>query len=146
MADNQPYYDEIEPGDEIGPLRKEPTRELVHAYTAVGGAPPTMGRFASDEAAREEGLQGMIVPGNLSMAFLSQLLTDWAGAQGRLRKLEVNFRRMVQPGDHLLCQGLVIDKEVVDGEGQVRIDVSIDNQRGEKPLVGTAVVVLPQRS
>ncbi|MBI4497592.1 MAG: MaoC family dehydratase N-terminal domain-containing protein [Chloroflexi bacterium] len=145
MTTNQPYYEDVEPGDEVGPLLRTSTRDQVRAYAAVGGVNPTMGRFVSDEAARTEGLQGMIVPGNLCMAFLSQLFTDWAGPQGRLRKLEVNFRRMVQPDDQLTCQGIVIDKDVVDHEGQVRVDVSLENQRGEKPVIGTAVVILPQR-
>lgn len=144
MAD-QPYFDDVEPGDEIGPVEREPTREQIRAYASVGGVGPGSGRFSSDEGAKNEGLQNMIVPGNMSMAFLSQVLTDWAGPRGKLRRLEVNFRRMVNPGDKLSLAGLVIDKEEVDGEAHVKIDVAIDNERGEKPVVGTAVVALPKK-
>jgi len=148
VADNQPYFDDVEPGDEVGPMEVTPTREKIRAYATVmsGGAPRGAGRFTSDEAAQGEGLRNMIVPGNMSMAFLSQLLTDWAGPQGKLRRLEVNFRRMVNPDEVISCTGLVIDKDEVDGEAHVRIDVAIDNPRGEKPVVGTAVVALPKRS
>jgi len=142
---DQPYFDDIDAGDEIGPLVRETTREEIRLYASTGGVGPGMGRFASDEGAKGEGLQNMIVPGNMSMAFLSKLLTDWAGPEGRLRRLEVNFRRMVNPGDKISCTGLVIDKEEVDGEAHVKIDVAIDNERGEKPVVGTAVVALPKR-
>lgn len=151
MPDNQPYYDDVEPGDEIGPVQRTPNRDQIRAYAAVGvggsggGGATQGGRFRSDEDARSEGLANMIVPGNMSMALLSQLLTDWAGPQGRLRKLEVNFRRMVNPDETISLSGLVIDKEEADGEGRVKIDVSIDNPRGEKPVVGTAVVVLPRK-
>ncbi|MCX6020505.1 MAG: MaoC/PaaZ C-terminal domain-containing protein [Chloroflexi bacterium] len=145
MAAEQVYWDDVDAGDEIGPMLREPTREQIRAYAASGGVAPNQGRFASDEGAKSEGLSNMIVPGNMSMSYLSQLLTDWAGPLGKLRRLEVNFRRMVNPGDQIACNGLVIDKDEVDGEAHVRIDVSVDNQRGEKPVVGTAVIALPKR-
>lgn len=141
------YFDDVEAGDEIAPLVKEPTREQISAYLNVWGplGRTGPGRFTDDAAARQEGLEGVIVPGNLSMAFLSQLLTDWAGERGQLRKLEVNFRRLIQPSDRLVCGGVVTDKELKEGEGQITADVFIDNQKGEKPIVGTALVILPTR-
>lgn len=145
MNASQRSYEDVQVGDGLGPLLKEPTREQILAYTTVWGV-QGMGRFTDDAAARREGLEGVIVPGNMSMSFLSQLLTDWAGPRGELRRLEVNFRRLVQPGDALSCQGVVTDKGVEDGEPRIILDVFIDNQKGEKPVVGTALVVLPRRS
>ena len=146
MPGNQPYYEDVDMGDEIGPLHRAPTREQIRAYAGLGVNPRTSGRFFSDTGARDEGLQNVIAPGNLSLSFLAQLLTDWAGPQGKLKQLDLNFRRVVNPGDLLICTGLIIDKDEVDGECQVRVDVSMDNQRGEKPVVGTATVVLPRRA
>ena len=81
----------------------------------------------------------------MSMSFLSQLLTDWAGEQGRLTKLEVNFRRMVEPGDRLECKATVTDMETVDGQNLVTLDAFIENQKGERPIQGTAQVALPSK-
>lgn len=149
MPDNQPFYDDVEPGDDIGPVERKPSRSQVRAFADIGvgtvGRGSEGGRFRSDDDARAEGIPGAIVPGNMSMALLSQLLTDWAGPQGVLRKLELNFRRMVRPDETITLSGVVIDKDEVDGEGQIKVDVAIDNPRGEKPVVGTAVVVLPKR-
>ena len=99
---SQVYFEDLEPGDEVGPLPKTPTREQIREYASLSTL--SQGRFSSDEDAKGEGLQGMIVPGNMSMSFLSQLLTDWAGPEGHVAKLEVNFRRMVNPGDSLECK------------------------------------------
>ena len=140
---SQTYFEDIEPGDEIGPLVKEPTKEQIRDYVSLSEL--RMGRFTSDEAAQGEGLRGIIVPGNMSMSFLAQLITDWAGDQGRLTKLEVNFRRMVEPGDLLECKATVTDAEVSNGENIVMLDTFIENQKGERPIQGTAQVMLPSR-
>ena len=138
---SQTYFEDVEPGDEIGPLVKEPTKEQIRDFVSLSEL--RMGRFTSDQAAQGEGLRGIIVPGNMSMSFLSQLLTDWAGDQGRLTKLEVNFRRMVEPGDRLECKATVTDMETADGQNLVTLDAFIENQKGERPIQGTAQVVLP---
>ena len=140
---SQVYFEDVEPGDEIGPLVKEPTKEQVRDYVSLSEL--RMGRFTSDQAAQGEGLRGIIVPGNMSMSFLSQLLTDWAGEQGRLTKLEVNFRRMVEPGDRLECKGTITDMETVDGQNLVTLDAFIENQNGDRPIQGMAQVALPSK-
>ena len=87
----------------------------------------------------------MIVPGNMSMSFLSQLLTDWAGPGGHVARLEVNFRRMVNPGDSLQCKAMVTDIGEVGGTNRVTLDAYIENQDGERPVQGIAEVILPNR-
>ena len=137
----QVYFEDVELGDEIGPLVKEPTREQIRGYDSVSSL--RLGRFTSDQAAQDDGLRGVIVPGSMSMSFLAQLLSDWAGEHGRLTKLEVNFRRMVEPGDSLECKATVTDMEMVDGQNLVTLDAFIENQKGERPVQGTAQVALP---
>ena len=140
---SQVFYEEVELGQEIGPLVKEPSREQVRDYVDLSEV--RLGRFTSDAAAQGEGLRGVIVPGNMSMSFLAQLLTDWAGQQGRLTKLEVNFRRMVEPGDRLECKAVVTDLSAQDGRNLVILDAYIENQRGERPIQGVAEVELPNK-
>ena len=140
---SQTYFEEVELGDEVGPLVKEPTKEQIRDYVSLSEV--RMSRFTSDQAAQGEGLRGIIVPGNMSMSFLSQLLTDWAGQRGQLTSLEVNFRRMVEPGDRLECKATVTDMQSVDGQNIVTLDAFIENQKGERPIQGTAQVVLPSR-
>ncbi len=140
---SQIHFDDVELGDEIGPLVKEPTREQIREYVNLGAE--RMGRFTSDEAAQGEGLRGIIVPGNMSMSFLAQLITDWAGHYGRMTKLEVNFRRMVEPGDRLECKAMVTDMQLADDKALVTLDAYIENQKGERPIQGIAEVLLPKK-
>ena len=141
---SQTYYDDVELGLELEPLVKEPTKEQVRDYVNLSSI--RLSRFTSEEAAQGEGLRGIIVPGNMSMSLLSQLRTDWAGELGQLTKLEVNFRRMVEPGDRLECKATVTDLEVTDGKNVVTLDAFIENQNGDRPIQGIAQVVLPSRS
>ena len=138
---SQVYFEDVEPGYELTPLIKEPTREHLDAFTKVWGS--GIGRFTSDDAAQAEGFSGVILPGNMTMAFLAQFLTEWAGPAGKLIRLDVDFRRSVQPGDRLTCAGIVTDTETADGESRAVLDVYIETQKGERALQGTAQVVLP---
>jgi acyl dehydratase len=140
---SQVYFEDVEPGDDVGPLVKEPTKEQIRDYVSLSEL--RMSRFTSDQAAQGEGLRGIIVPGNMSMSFLSQLLTDWAGDQGRLTKLDVNFRRMVEPGDRLECKATVTDVETTEDQNLVTLDVYIENQKAERAIQGTAQVTLPNK-
>ena len=47
--------------------------------------------------------------------------------------------------DGLRTIGLIIDAEPAESGGRVRIDVYFENDRGERPLQGVAVVRLPSR-
>ena len=151
---SQAYGDDIEAGDEIGPLIKTPHLEQVRAFLSVwnpqGGSDLSRGdfrsRFLDPEAAARDGLPGPIVPGPMTHAFLGQLLTDWAGPAGRLDTLEVNFRRPVHHNVELKCIGLITDKEADGDTTKVRIDVFIEDPRGDRPVQGVAEVTIPSRA
>ena len=48
-------------------------------------------------------------------------------------------------GDRLKLMALVTDASDEAGVGRVTLDVYLENERGERPLQGTAVVELPHR-
>ena len=93
---SQVYFEDVEPGYEVGPVVKMPTREQLDAFTTVWGS--QTGRFTSDEAAQKEGFSGVILPGNMSMALLAQVLTEWAGSAGKLKRLEATSGGTCSPG------------------------------------------------
>ncbi len=139
---SQPYFEDVAPGDEISPLIVQPTREEVLAFTRLTRL---AGAFVSDEAAQREGLPSMIFASWQTSAYLAQLLTTWMGPQGFLSRFDIYFRRLVEVGDRLECRAIVTDTIVRDGRPVVMLDAFIENQRGERPLQGTAEVVLPRR-
>lgn len=141
----QVYGRSLEIGDEIGPLVKSPNLPQVQAFLGVwrAGGAQQASRFTDPELAAKEGLPGPIVPGSMSQAFLAQLLTDWMGPGGRLRSLDVVFRRSVLHEKGLKCLSLVTDKREEDSHTVVRLDVMIEDPRGDRPVQGTAELVLP---
>lgn len=143
----QLYGQGVEFGDEIGPLVKTPTAEQVQHFLAVwtrsDASSGMVGRFTDEKTAKSEGLAGPIVPGNMTQAFVAQLVTDWAGPAGRLRSLDVNFRRPARHGDSLKCVGLVTDKREEGVLTVVKLDVYAEDPRGDRPVQGVAEVELP---
>ncbi len=145
MAD-QPYFENVDPGDEFEEAWTAQT-EQVAAYVEMnmGGAGVASGRFTSQEGAESVGMRKPIVPGVMSMCLLTRLVTDWMGPLGILRTIDVDFRRPVEHGDQLRALGLITDTEEQDGKGVVKLDVYLENDRGERPLQGVAVVELPHQ-
>ncbi|HWO94456.1 MAG TPA: hypothetical protein VNL92_06800 [Dehalococcoidia bacterium] len=142
------YGNQVEFGDEIGPLIKAPTTEDVQAFlsawmTRDASDTSVAGRFTDAQAASREGLAGPIIPGNMTQAFLGQLLMDWASPLGRLRSLDVNFRRPAMHGQELKCMGLVTDTREEGDFTVVKLDVYAEAANGDRPVQGTAEVVLP---
>ena len=81
----QLYYEDVAVGSEIPPLVKHPTAHQLAMWAEVSGDHNPI-HFDQD-LAQSRGLPGVIVPGQLAGCFLSQLVTDWIGAEGRLSKL-----------------------------------------------------------
>ncbi len=145
---SQPYFEDIDVGDEIESAWTA-QREQVLEYIELepgGPADDTQGRFTDPVRAKKLGFERPIVPGALSMSVLTRLVTDWMGPDGALESIDINFRRPVLQEDALRSLGLIIDTEPAEDGGRVRIDVYFENNRGERPLQGVAVVRLPSRA
>ncbi|MPZ98026.1 MAG: hypothetical protein GEU80_01605 [Dehalococcoidia bacterium] len=147
----QRYFEDVWPGDEFS-QQLQPTAEDVAEFfslTARDGRAPgrgnSDGRFSDAAGARRQGLERPIVPGNMSMAIITRLVTDWIGAYGRLQSLEVSFRRPVLHEDRITATALVTDALDDLDQPRVTLDVYLANERGERPVQGAAVVELPRR-
>jgi acyl dehydratase len=134
-------YQDVDVGDEVTPLAKQPTtRQLVMWAGAVGDYLPI---HYDKDFAQSRGLSGVIVQGQLVGAFLGQLMTDWIGEKGTLRKLNCSYKGMNYPGEVITLKGKVAKKYVEDGQHCVECSLWAENGRGEKTASGTAVVILP---
>lgn len=140
----QLYYEDVTVGEEIPSLCKQPTtRQLVMWAGASGDYNPI---HYDKDFAQSRGLSGVIVHGQLVYCFLGQLMTDWAGKEGSLRKLTCSYRGMNFPGEVVTCRGKVTKKEVENGEHLVELSLWAENAKGEKTVSGKAVAVMPSRS
>lgn len=149
----QRYIEDVAVGDESVVLQ-QPTTEHVISFLNNGhsGRPANAmnGRFVDPEVAKAQGFPRPIVPGVMSAAMLTRVVTDWMGPMGRIVSLDVSFRRPVMHDDQLRCVALVTDiigdeESEASSPGLVSLDVTLENDRGEKPLQAAAVVELPRR-
>lgn len=137
------FFEDVEQGMELPELSKHPTtRQLVK--WAAASEDWNEGHYDIN-AARQMGLSQVLVHGRLKANFLVQLLTDWVGEDGYLKKFNCQFRGMDFPGTPLICKGKVINKYVVDDEHSVECEVWIENSEGKKTTAGQAIVVLPSK-
>ena len=96
--------------------------------------------------AQGTGLNGLIVHGALKHAFLGQLVHDWAGEKGRVKKFGCQYRGMDEPNQDITCRG-VITKKYSEGDNNfVELDIWTENPKGQKTSPGVAVVTLPTRN
>jgi acyl dehydratase len=129
---------DIEVDLEIPYLVKQPTtQQLVMWAGASGDYNPI---HYDKDFALSRGLSGVVVHGQLVTAFLGQMLLDWLGESGVIKKISVSYKGMNYPGDTLTCRATVAKKAADDR--QVTLDIWVENQRGERTVVGTAVVIL----
>ena len=136
-----PDFEDVELGDEIGPMETEATDEGVEAFCRVWeNRKPN--RFTDSDSATKVGLAGPIVPGIMAMAIMTRLLTDWAGP-GALKDLDVVFRQPVPHHKPLIVTATVTDTRQEDGENLVECDVMLTGSEGERYVGGKAIITLP---
>ena len=144
MSGEGVYYDDVDLGDEVGPVERIVSDDQVIEFTQVWGREEGPTRFTSREKAQSEGLPEAIVPGAMNIAIMSQLITAWSPTV-RLIKLDVVFRSPVLHNRPLTLRGLITDKDIVDGAPQIECDVTMENEEGTPQVIGKATVSLPAR-
>ena len=136
-------FEDVDLGDEIGPLETVATDDGVVSFCRVwGNRGPN--RFTDREIAEKVGLPGPIVPGIMAMAMMTRLLTSWAGPSS-VKDLDVVFRQPVPHHQPLTISGTVTDTRQEDGENLVECDVMMTGAQGERYVGGKAVVALPSK-
>ena len=136
-----PSFDDVELGDEIGPMETEATDDSVLTFCRVWSS-SLPSRFTDRETAEEVGLPGPIVPGIMAMAMLTRLLTEWAGPAS-VKDLDVVFRQPVPHHQPITITGTVTDTRREEGENLVECDVMMTGAQGERYVGGKAIVALP---
>jgi acyl dehydratase len=137
------YVEDVKIGGELPPLVKGPIQQIQ--LTRYAGASGDFNPIHQDDAfAKAAGLGGVFAHGMLSMGFVAQAVTDWAGV-GSVMKITVRFAGLVRLGDTVTCQGRVLTKSSKDGVHLAEVEIWAENQRGEKVVTGKATVALPSR-
>ena len=139
------YFQDIELGDEIGPIERTVTDEEVLQFVAIGGRDPEPSRFTSKEIAQSEGLSEAIIPGAMNIALMSRLVTGWADTVC-LKKIDVVFRQTVPHNKPLIFTGIVTNKDESGETTDLGCDITMENIDGVKMVIGNAEFALPNKS
>ena len=141
----QLYFDDVAEGMLLPPVVKGPltTTHLVRWAAANGN----YARIHWDLpfAQLRQGLPNVVVNGSLKNQYLGQLLVDFAGPGGWLRRFYVQHRGMDYPGDTLTAAGAVTGRREIDGVGHADCAITLTNSRGHQTAAGAATVALPRR-
>src|SRR5688572_25099903 len=122
------YLEDVEVGSELPPLVKGPIAQIQ--LTRYAGASGDFNPIHQDpEFARAAGMGGVFAHGMLSMGFVAQAVTDWAGA-GSVRKIGVRFAALVRLNDTVTCRGRVLAATQKDGLNLVELELWAENSKG----------------
>ena len=107
---DQVYFEDVEEGQELPEVRKDPTTQQLVMYAGASG---DYYQIHYDlNFAKNNNLPDVILHGALKNAFLGQIMTNWIGEGGTLKKLSAQYRGMDVPGTPAFVKGVVKKKRV----------------------------------
>jgi acyl dehydratase len=139
----QLYYEDVETGAAIPPLIKVPTTIALAKY--CGGAYDFSPIHFDKPYAQTRGQKTVIVQGFFKAACLGQMLTDWIGPKGWVKKFTAKYQRVNLPDEPMTCRGKVTRKHVDGDSYLVDVEMWVENDQGEVSTAGTATILLPYR-
>jgi acyl dehydratase len=146
----QVFFDDVQVGSEIMPLTKRPlSRSIMALFGAVMGDFCPL-HFDYRFAKEEFNYNSPVAYGLQLGVYLSQLVTDWIGPNGRLKKFACQTLNPACDGESLTMQGKVTKKYVKDGENYVECEIwggtTQDGKVAEVVnVLGSATVTLPSK-
>ena len=141
---SQVFFEDVREGQEIPSLRKDVSPVSILMYVASVWL---MDRIHFDQpfATQRRGLPGVVAPGNMGGDYYAQLLSEFSGDEGQVRKMSFQFRNFMLADDALEVGGKIVKKYVSEGKGLVELELWIKNQGQVNCVPGKGVVALPLR-
>ncbi len=150
----QLYFEDVEVGTELPTLEK-----IAHSLMLVkwaGASGDFNPHHYEDQFARTQGTDGTIVHGLLKHAWLIQLVSNWMGDEGSMKKFSCQYRGMDLPrkmmtmdqpheGETWQCVGKVTNKYQEGNDNCVDLEIGVINGSGQTTTPGSATVILPSR-
>jgi acyl dehydratase len=140
----QVYFEDVAEGQEIPKLVKNCSSQQLVMWAAGSGDFYQI--HYDKDFAQGNGLKGIIVHGALKNAFLGQLLHEWVGEKGFVRRFNCQYRGMDYPNQDITCRGVITKKYQEGGQNLLDLDIWTENPEGQKTSPGTATVALPSKS
>ncbi len=131
-------FEQIEFGEALPDFA--PDVSLANVKRFAQAASMMAGRFIDHEEARAAGLPGAIVPGIMSQGILVALIHRWL-PNAEVLSVDTVFRATVLVDSQPIARGVVTD--IDEAARVIELDLMLQNERGETPVVGTARISLP---
>jgi acyl dehydratase len=149
------YWEDVEEGAEITPLDKG-LLTMTEIFRFGILVPPQLRRierrrdllevgFGRESQQKRAGLEDASDYGPQRICWLGQIITDWMGDLGKLKKLSGQIRHPNIIGDSNTLRGKVTNKYVRGNEHLVDCEIWVENQAGLITAPGTATVELPSK-
>ena len=126
----------------LGMGRSTRSALAAESSTDLGGG----GRFDSEHAQKRRNMPGQFDYGPQRVTWLAQIVTDWMGDDGTLKRLNASIRHPNVVGDTNTVRGSVQRKFEENDEHLVELQIENVNQSGLPTALGTAIVSLPRRT
>ena len=150
----QLYWEDVKEGDAVTALPKVATTQTLVKWAGASG--DFVPIHYDEQFAQASGLPMVIVHGALKRQWLVQLMTDWIGDEGTLRKFSCQYRQIDVPrrmkslgephsGETWQCQGKVTKKYTEGNDYFVDCEIWVENGKGEVTTPGKATVILPSK-
>jgi len=123
--------------------KRHPAIGMMDSKTGIIDVPELV--HMEHTRAGEVGVTGAYDYAPQRICWLGNLLTNWMGDDGFLRKMHADLRAFNLVGDTTWLKGRVVKKYIETGEHLVDIDCRAEDQRGRTTMYGMASVLLPSR-
>ena len=143
MMAEQIYFEDVNEGDTIAEIVKQPSTQQLVQWAAASGDFYQI-HYDKDYAIGT-GLDGVIIHGALKHAWLGDLLHRFAAPAGRVKRVTCSYRGMDIPGKKFTVQGTVNKKYHEGGRNFVELEIWGENEAGQKTTPGSGLVTLPSR-
>jgi acyl dehydratase len=127
----------VKPGDELGPVEHVTDPERMKLMAALLRDPNPI--HFDVESVKKLGMGDRVVTqGPMTVSFVADLVTSWAGGTDALRSLRVRMLGNVFGGDTVVCSGTVTEVDTETGLISLDVQATVD---GRPVVSGTAAVV-----
>lgn len=130
-------FESVEFGEDLPEFA--PDVSLANVIRFAQAASMMAGRFTDHDEARAAGLPGAIVPGIMSQGILVAMIHRWA-PNATVESVDTIFRAPLLVDSQPVASAVVTDLD--EAARRIELDLTLRNERGETPVVGTARISL----
>lgn len=129
----------------IPTLTKSITQVKINQFESCGIRDRENIHNSPELAKQRLGTSYPIASGRMSVAFASEMLRKFFGPEVFHKNGVVNlkFLRPVKEGDTITINGVVNSSQAVEGGTLVTVDISCENQNGDKTAIGQGSAIVP---